>query len=238
MGELDVGAADHLDGVDDEVGVILEPCLKLRGDGEHGGRAVGVAGVDPHGVHVLDEADGDLLAPGVPHHLQFQLLPPQHRLLHEDLPDRAGREAAGGNGPELLQVVGEAAAGPPHGVGGPDHHRQPDPSRRLQGLLQGGGDLAAGGLDSEPCHGLLEGFPVLAPLDGIQVDADDPHPVLIQHPGVGQGRGEVEAGLAPQVGEKGVGAFLADDLGQGLHVEGFDIGGIGHGGIGHDGGRV
>ena len=49
VGELDVRAADDLDGVDDVVGVLLELLLQLRVDGQHGGGAVGVAGVDAHG---------------------------------------------------------------------------------------------------------------------------------------------------------------------------------------------
>ena len=76
-----------------------------------------------HGVHVLDEADGDLLVLGVAHDLQLQLLPAEHRLLHQDLADEARGQPAADDGLEFLHVVDEAAAGPAHGVGRPDDHR-------------------------------------------------------------------------------------------------------------------
>ena len=55
VGELDVGAPDYLDGLDDGIGVALELLLQLSINSEHWGRAVAVAGVHPHRVHVLDE---------------------------------------------------------------------------------------------------------------------------------------------------------------------------------------
>ena len=70
-----------------------------------------------HGVHVLDEADGDHLVLGVADDLQLQLLPAEHRFLDQDLADQAGGEAAAGDHAQLLDVVDQAAAGAAHGVG-------------------------------------------------------------------------------------------------------------------------
>ncbi len=89
MGELDIGAADHLDGLHDVVGVLLEPLLELLVDGEHGRGAEGVTRVHAHGIHVLDEADRDHVVLGVAHHLEFQLLPAEHGLFHKHLADEA-----------------------------------------------------------------------------------------------------------------------------------------------------
>ena len=83
------------DGLDDVVGVFLQALLQFRVDGQHGGGAVGIAGVHAHGVHVLDETDRDHLVLGVPHHLQFQFLPAQHRFLHQDLAHQAGGRCPG-----------------------------------------------------------------------------------------------------------------------------------------------
>ncbi len=127
MGELDVGPADDPDGVDDVVGIFLESVLELRVDGQHGSRAEGIAGVDPHGVDVLDEADGDLLVLGVADDFQFELLPAQDRFLDQDLADEARRKPRLAIVAEFLDVVDETAAGAAHGVGGPDHHRKADP---------------------------------------------------------------------------------------------------------------
>ncbi len=45
----------------------------------------GVAGVDAHGVHILDGADDDHVVGQVAHDLQLELLPAQQALLDEDL---------------------------------------------------------------------------------------------------------------------------------------------------------
>ena len=127
VGELDVRAADHLDRLDDVVRVLLQFLLQFLVDGQHRGRAVGVARVDAHRIDVLDEADGDHLVLGVADDFQFQLFPAQDRLLDQDLSDQAGGQPALGDGAELLHVVDQAAAGAAHRVGRPDHRRQADP---------------------------------------------------------------------------------------------------------------
>jgi len=55
----------------------------------------------------------DLLPPGVPDDFQLELLPPEDRLLDEDLAHGAHREPPVRDRPELLHVVDEAAARPP-----------------------------------------------------------------------------------------------------------------------------
>ena len=73
-----------------------------------------VAGVDAHRVEVLDRADDDDVVGLVAHHLQLVLLPPDDRLLDEDLGRRAGVEAGAGDAGQVLVVVGDAGAGAAH----------------------------------------------------------------------------------------------------------------------------
>ena len=238
VGELDVRPADDADGLDDVVGILLEALLEFWADGEHRGRAVGIARVDAHGVDVFDEADGDHLVLGVPDDLQLQLLPAQDRFLDEDLADEAGGDAAAGHDPQFLDVVDEAAAGAAHGVGRADHDRVAEGGGDLLRLLDGVGRLALRHVDAEAVHLRLEGDPVFAPFDGIHLDADHLHAVFLQDPGLVQLGGQVEARLAAQVREDRIGALVFDDLRQGLEVQGFDVGHIGHAGVGHDRGRI
>ena len=95
MSELDVGAADDLDGLDDAVGVFLKAFLQGRIDGQHGRRAIGVPGVHTHGIHVFDKADRDHLVLGIAHDFQFQLLPAENRFLYQNLMHQTGRKARG-----------------------------------------------------------------------------------------------------------------------------------------------
>ena len=238
MGELDVGAADDADALDDVVGPLLEALLELVADGEHGCGAEGVAGVDADGVDVLDEADGDHLAGGVADDLELELLPSEERLLDEDLMDEGGLESACGDGSEFLDVVAEAAAGAAHGVGGSDDDGEADFLGDGLGALDGVCDLAACHVDAEAVHGLLEGVAVLAALDGVDLDADDLDAIAVEDAFGGEFGGEVECGLSAEVGEECVRALLLDDLDHALEVEGLDVGDIGGAGVGHDGGRV
>ena len=65
-------------------------------------------------------------------------------------------------------------------------------------------------------HRFLEGDAVLAALDGVTWTPMTLHAVLLQHAGLGQLRGEVQAGLAAEVGQQRVGPLLLDDLGHAL----------------------
>ena len=238
VGELDVGAADDLDGLDHVVRVLLQPRLELLADRQHGRRAERVAGVHAHGVDVLDEADGDLLVLRVADHLELELLPAHHRLLDEELADQARREAAIRHGAQLLDVVDEPAARAAHGVGRADDHRIAELGGDLLGLLHRVGELALRHVDAELRHGRLEGLAVLATLDGVDVDADDLDAVAFEHAVARELRAQVQARLAAEVGQEGVGPLLLDDLGHPRRIERLDVGDVGHARVGHDRGRV
>ena len=183
VGKLDVRPADDADRPDNVVRIILEPRLKFRADGEHWGRAVGVTRMDSHGVHVFDEADRDHPVLGVPDDLQLQFLPAQHGFLDKDLPDEAGGDAASRDGPQLLHVVNEAAARSAHRVGRTDHHRIAEGCGDLLRLLDAVGRFAFGHVDAEAVHRCLECDPVLAPLDGIDLNTNHLDSVFVQYPG-------------------------------------------------------
>ena len=90
MGKLHIGAANHLYFVNNLISLLLKAFLGLFRDGQHGSRTEGITGMDAHGINVLNEADGDHLAFGIPNHLQFQFFPAHHRLFHQDLAHQAG----------------------------------------------------------------------------------------------------------------------------------------------------
>ncbi len=212
----------------------MEPLLQLRIDGQHGCGAVGIPRVDPHGVDILDETDGDALILGIAHHFELELLPAEHRLLDEDLADETGRDAAAGHGAQFLHIVDQAAPGAAHGVGRAHDHRVAQLGRNPFGLLDGERRLAPGERNAQPIHGLLEGNAVLAPFDSVGLDADDLDAVGLQDTLAGEFGGEIQAGLAAEVGQNGVGSLLLDDLFHEFEGQGFHVGGIRHPGVGHD----
>ena len=238
VGKLDVGATDDLDGLHDVVGVLLKPLLKFGSNGEHGRRAETVAGVNAHGIDVLDKADGDHLVLGVTDHLQLELLPAQNRLFHQHLVYKARRQPAGCHRPQLFDVVYQPAAGSAHGVGRPNHHRIAELFGHLFGIRHILDRPAARHLDFQPLHGFLEGQAIFAALDGVHADADDLHAVGVENPLSVKFRGQVQPGLPSQVRQQGVGAFALDNLGKHIYIQRLDVCDIRHARIGHDGGRI
>ena len=238
-GELDVGAAGlHPDLPDDGDGRVPHGLVFPVGQGLGRGHGDGVAGVHPHGVQVLDGADDHHVVLEVPHHFQLEFLPAQDRLFQHHLGDHAGVQALGGHELQVFQVVGDAAAGAAQGEAGADDDGVAEGRGRGHGLLQGADDGALGDSEVDVGHGVPEELPVFGLLDDVGVGPDHLHPQALQDAGVGHGDGAVEAGLAAQGGQDGVGALAFDHLADHLRGDGLDVGAVGHLRVGHDGGGV
>ena len=194
----------------------------------------------PHGVHVFDEADGDLLVLGVAHHLQLQLFPAQNRFFHQHLAHQAGGQAAAHHHPQFVHVVDQPAAGAAHGVGRPHHHRDsPVPWRTLRPAPRCRRSRLLGHLDAQAVHGPLEGHAVLAPLDGVHVHPDHLDPVFFQHPlACASSEDRFRPDWPPRLGSRPSGRSLAMIRVRRLHVQRLDVGVVGHARVGHDGGRI
>ena len=186
MGKLDVGAAYDLYGLNNVVRPFLKPFLQFLVDSKHGGSAIGVARVHAHGIHIFDKTDSDHLVLGVAHDFEFQFLPSQDRLLHQHLAHHARRDTAAGDGSQFFHIIYQAAARSSHGIGRPDDHRVVEFSGNFLSLLYTEGRFAPGHLYAEAVHGLLECDPVLAALDGIDLNTDYLDTVFIQHACSGQ----------------------------------------------------
>ena len=87
-------------------------------------------------------------------------------------------------------------------------------------------------------HGLLELLAVLGLVDDFRPGADHLDAVLGEDAVLVQVHGGVQAGLAAEGRQQGVGPFLLDDLGDDLPGDRLDVGAVGRLRVGHDGGRV
>src|SRR3990172_1499871 len=74
--------------------------------------------------------------------------------------------------------------------------------------------------------------------DRLDRSAEDADGVLIEDAGVGEGDGEVKAGLAAQRGEEAVRPLALNDAGDYGYGERLNVDGISDPLVGHDGGRV
>ena len=85
MGKLHVGTADNLYGIHDGIGLLLQPVLHFLGNGQHGSSTEGIAGMNAHGVNILNEADRDHVSGLVSYNLKLKLFPADNALFNEDL---------------------------------------------------------------------------------------------------------------------------------------------------------
>ena len=195
--------------------------------------------MNAHRIDVLDEAHGNHLVLGVADDFDFKLFPVEDRFFDEALAGERSVKAAHADRAELLDVVAESAAGAAHRVGGTDHHGIADlVLDEIHGLLDRMDDAGARSVDAEALHRGLEHLAVLAALDGVEIDADHLHAVLLEDALLGELHGEVEACLAAEIGKNRVGALLFDDLLETGFVQRLNVGRIGHHRVGHDGGGV
>ncbi|OQC02603.1 MAG: hypothetical protein BWX80_03078 [Candidatus Hydrogenedentes bacterium ADurb.Bin101] len=191
-----------------------------------------------HGVHILNEADRDNLILCVAHDFEFQLFPAQHGFLDEHLSHQTGGEPARGHRAQLLLIEHQSASCAPHRIGRPQHHRVTQFRRDGFRLFHAVCQFTFGHFNADGIHGFLERFAVFPAFDGIQLDADDLDIIFVQHPGLGQLRGKIQAALAAQVRQQRIRPLFFNNLGEGFHIERLYIGGIGHDRVGHNGCRI
>ena len=213
--ELDVGAAgldaDRADHADRLVAQLLVEAVGERLRRRDRDR---VAGVDAHRVDVLDRADDHDVVVAVAHHLELELAPAEHRLLDQDLVDRARGEALGDDLAQLGLGLPHAAALAAQREGGPDDRRQRDLALGQRRL-----DLAEGldghrPRDPQPglVHRLAELLAVLGAADRVVVGADQLDAEALQRAVLVQRHRQVERGLPAEGRQQRVGALLLDDL--------------------------
>ena len=193
--------------------------------------------MDTHRVQVLHVTDGNGGVVGIAHDLVFDFLEALDALLHQDLMDGRQDQGVFHDLPELFFVIGKAAAGAAQGKGGTQDHRVADLFRGLQALFHGIGDHGGQDRLAQAFAQLLEHFPVFRLLDTAAGRTQKLDLAFFQDALLLQLHGQVQAGLAADAGDDGVGALLADNAGnifqgQRLHVDLVRNGGVGHDGSG------
>jgi hypothetical protein len=195
----------------------------------------GVAGVDAHGIEVLDGADDHEVVGPVPHHLQLVFLPAGDRFLDQDLVHGREVQPAGDRLLELLRVVGDPPARPAQREGRPDHGGQPRLLEDGPGLLHRAREAALGQVQADALHGRLEEPAVLPHLDGAATGPDEADAETVEHAAAGQLHREVQRGLAPDGGQHRVGPLPLQHGFQHLGRQRLDVRPVRVLRVGHDG---
>ena len=194
-----------------------------------------VARVHADRVDVFHITDRDRVALGVAHDLVFDFLPARDALLDQDLVHTGVHDAGRGDLAQLVPGVGDAAARAAEGVRRADDDRQADLTGEVDRVLDRVHDLGGDARLADLFHRILEHLAVLRLGDGVRLGAQQLDAHLIEEAALAQLHGEVEAGLAAQIGQQRVRALLLDDLLHGLDGHGLDVDLVRHGLVGHDG---
>ena len=210
----------------------------MVGQGLGGSHDHRVAGVDAHGVKVLHVTHGDHVALVVAHDLVLDLFPTGDALFHQDLMDGGKPQAVGADLNELCLVLADAAAGAAHGEGGADDDRVADAVCTGQRILQRLHDLGGDDGLMQLFHRLLEQLAVLGTVDGLGLAGQQTDAGAVQIAGTGQLHGEVQAHLAAEVGQHGVGLLDVEDALHDLEGHRLDVNMVGHIRVGHNGSGV
>jgi hypothetical protein len=238
-GELDVRAAGvDPHGPDHGQGLVAQALVLDIGERLLGRHGHAVAGVHSHRVDVLDRADDHHVVVVIAHHLELELAPADHRLLHEHLADRAGGQALGHHLAILRLGPGDAAPGTTHREAGPHDRGQADLEERPLGLAHRLDRGAARHAQPRPLHRRAEQVAVLGAPDRLVVGADQLDPVPAERAVLGELPGEVERGAAAQRGQQSVRLLALDHPRHRVRQERLDVGGRGEFRVGHDRGRV
>ncbi len=96
------------------------------------------------------------------------------------------------------------------------------------------GEAAAASLETKLIHEVLELLPVLAPLDGLHLGADEPHARAFEQSRLVGRESQIQRRLAAHRGQDGIGLFCFDHLLQHRECQRFHVGGIRATGIRHD----
>ena len=125
--------------------------------------------MDAHRVQVFHAADGDAVVFRIPQHFIFNFLPAGHAALDERLADEAVGQSFVDDIIQLVIVMGDAAAGAAQGISRTHDEGIPHLARKLLGCRHRfhDGAFRNGLVNLE--HSFLKEFPVLGPLDGINL---------------------------------------------------------------------
>ena len=217
---------------------VAHPLVLFVGQRLGRGHGDGIARMHAHRIEVLDAADDHDIVIQVAHHLHLVLFPAQHGFLDQHLRDGGLIQARAHQGVEFAGIVGDRGAGAAQGKAGTHDARHANVLAGLAGLFDRTHRLTAADFQPDPLHRRLELVAFLGFGDHGRVGPDHFHAVLFQHAVPIQVHGQIQAGLAAQGGQKGVGPLPLDHLGDGLPGQRLDVRAIGHRRVRHDGGRI
>ena len=192
VSELDVRApALDADGADDRGRRVAQLLIRAVRERHLGRDRDRVARVHAHRIEVLDRADDDDVVVRVAHHLELELVPAAHGLLHQHLPDRALAKADLHLAVRSVWRRCEASTVAAERERGPDDRRRRDAAE----VVQGAHDLRGRHHQADRLDRVPEELPVLGTPDDVERRADQLDAELCRAHPPRPGTRQVERGL-------------------------------------------
>mmetsp|Transcript_72066 Transcript_72066/g.203447 ORF Transcript_72066/g.203447 Transcript_72066/m.203447 type:complete len:1095 (-) Transcript_72066:280-3564(-) len=209
-GVLDVALADDAQVTNHLESALAKPEVFVVRERLRRGDDNGVAGVGADGVEVLHVADGDAVVVGVPNDLVLQLLPALQALVDDDL--RAVDQGLGSQLPQLIIIMGEAAAQAAQCKCGTHKDRVADLLRKPNSILDVGATSALGDLVAAELDSLCEELAIFRRHDCLDGRPHHTHVVLLKDALLVKLDTAHQCRLSTKGAEDAVGPLALDDL--------------------------
>src|SRR5208337_1179292 len=137
--------------------------------------------MNTHRIEVFNGTDDDDVVFLVPHHFKLILFPPDHRLLHKHLVDRAELQSLLKEFTIFFNVICNPSSCTPQSECRPEDDRKTKMLYNIKSVLDGGYCCALRDFQSDVPHCLFKQLPVFSFPDRMQLRTYQLHLVAVQH---------------------------------------------------------
>ena len=217
---------------------VPHPLIFLVREGERRSDRNRVAGMDSHGIDVLDRTDDDRIVRDIPDDLHLEFFPSQETLVDQDLPVGRSVEAGPAKVFVVVFVVGDSAARASKRESRSNDGGQADMLQSIPGLVETARDPGFGAFETDFVHRLSKKLPILRFPDGRFIRADQLDAIFRQHAAVRRLQRRVQGRLSAHGRKKRAGPLRFEDFGDDFRGDRFNVGRVRHARVGHDRSRV
>ena len=186
---------------DDGRSGVAHALIFLVGQRLRGGHGDGVAGVNAHGIEVLDRADDHEVVAEIAHDLELEFLPAKHGLLDQRLVDGAEVQRVRDRFGKFFLVVGDGAAGAAKRERRPNNQGKAQLVAKAQCVFRVVHQCGRGNFEADLAASVLEPQAVFGHLDGAQRCADHFHFVFFEDAGFRELDGQIQCRLPANRGQ-------------------------------------
>ena len=197
-----------------------------------------VTRVYAHRVEIFDRADDHDIVGAIAHHLELVFLPPEHRLLDQNLVRGRLIQRPLDHAVEVLVPLTDASSGAAHREARPNDRRQACLFEDFAGFREARRDARRRHRQTETLHRSPEQLTIFGFVNRLEARPDQLDPVALQHTRFREVDREIQRRLPTERRQQGVGSLGGDDLLDGGDGHGLDVGAIRRLRVRHDRRRV